>query len=57
MHVIDHSNGCKGLQKFLECCDQKDVVLLFEQLKPNLANLYVSLNENRIVKGFIDAVE
>ena len=52
--VIEHANGCRVLQKFIECTDTKNVDALFVALKEKLIDLCRSLNGNHIVQRFIE---
>ncbi|KAH0803447.1 Pumilio-family RNA binding repeat containing protein [Histomonas meleagridis] len=54
--IVEHQNGCRVLQKFIETIDSEKVDQLFLSLKPNLLRLCVSLNGNHIVQAFIEAL-
>ena len=52
--VIDHQNGCRVLQKFIEQTDAKNVEKIYLTLRERIVDLCSSANGNHIVQLFID---
>ena len=52
--VVEHPNGCRVLQKFIETTDVANIDALFCALEGNLIDLCRSLNGNHIVQRFIE---
>ena len=52
--VVDHPNGCRVLQKFIEHTEAEDVDQIFVRLRRNLVDLCYSQNGNHIVQRFIE---
>lgn len=54
--VIDHPNGCRVLQKFIESTSKENILTIFEAVKGNLLDLCLSQNGNHIVQRFIESL-
>ena len=52
--VVDHQNGCRVLQKFIECTNKETVDQLFLAVKDNLVRLCFNQNGNHIVQRFVE---
>jgi hypothetical protein len=53
-HVVEHQNGCRVLQKFIENTSPENVDQLYLALKPSIVHLSYSQNGNHIVQRFIE---
>ena len=54
--VIEHPNGCRVLQKFIESTTREIVDQLFLAVKDNLVRLCFSQNGNHIVQRFVETL-
>ena len=54
--IIEHPNGCRVLQKFIESTSTNNIDVIFNALKPSLIPLCKSLNGNHIVQRFIESL-
>ena len=52
--VIEHPNGCRVLQKFIEYTDKETIDRLFLAVKGNLVKLCFNQNGNHIVQRFVE---
>jgi len=56
LQIVDNQCGCRVVQKFIECSEKPLIDSLFLIALPSLIPLCQSLNGNRIVQLFIDAL-